>query len=206
MWKTSIISLFGLVALNIFSLTFAAAASETLTTIVGESARWLEIDRNSTVRVRIIDNVEGGCWTNQDEVKAAVEREMTLNGYEVNDPSSANIVIILSSIGFALDTDDLCAVYYAFDVYTLSIDEIQVENHKIRSFSNAAIWDAGGLWSGPKANANNTLREAYLVVVQNFIDDIDEVKSALLDAVIENAPDAGGARQFWIDFDIHTPR
>ena len=68
----------------VVTITFAPVtqAQETTNTIIWEnSSSWMKLNKGVEFRVKTLDSVKDGCWTNAKIVKTAVQTVLEGNGY-----------------------------------------------------------------------------------------------------------------------------
>jgi len=83
------------------SLAPATKAEEITNTIIWEnSSSWLKLNKGVEFRVKTLDSVKDGCWTNAKTVKTAVQMVLERSGYQIADEAvTVTFQLFLSSIG-----------------------------------------------------------------------------------------------------------
>ncbi len=123
----------------VVTITFAPVtqAQDSTNTIIWEnSSSWMKLNKGVEFRVKTLDSVKDGCWTNAETVKTAVQTVLKLGGYKIADEAvTVTFQIFLSSIGGKAGAG-LCAVTYDLEVQWRGSDEFSSSGHKITAITN----------------------------------------------------------------------
>ena len=192
-----------LVLVVTISLAPATKAEEITNTIIWEnSSSWLKLNKGVEFRVKILDSVKNGCWTNAKTVKTAVESVLKRSGYKIADEAvTVTFQIFLSSIGEEAGGGS-CAVTYDLEVRWRGSDEFSSSGHKITAITNTPLWEFNGILTGSKNEMNERLKEKYVDLAQSFLNDIDVRRRAVLKEISGSATLTPEAKAYWSNYKI----
>ncbi len=189
----------------VVTITFAPVtqAQETTNTIIWEnSSSWLKLNKGVEFRVKTLDSVKDGCWTNAKTVKTAVQMVVERSGYQIADEAvTVTFQLFLSSIGGEAG-GGLCAVTYDLEVRWRGSDEFSSSGHKITAITNTPLWEFNGILTGSKSEMNERLKEKYVDLVQSFLNDIDVKRRAVLKEISESVNLTPEAKAYWSNYKI----
>jgi len=181
----------------------ATRAEEITNTIIWEnSSSWMKLNKGVEFRVKTLDSVKDGCWTNSKTVKTAVQKVLERSGYKIADEAvTVTFQIFLSSIGGEAG-GGLCAVAYDLGVRWRGSDEFSSSGHKITAITSTPLWEFNGILTGSKNEMNERLEEKYVDLVQSFINEIDVNRRAVLKEISESATLTPEAKAYWSNYKI----
>ena len=189
----------------VVTITFAPVtlAQESTNTIIWEnSSSWMKLNKGVEFRVKTLDNVKDGCWTNAKTVKTAVQTVLEQSGYKIADEAvTVTFQIFLSSIG-GKSGGEMCAVAYDLKVGWRGSDEFSSSGHKITAIVNTPLWEFNGILTGSKKEMNGRLKEKYVDLVQSFINEIDVKRRAVLKEISESATLTPEAKAYWSNYNL----
>jgi len=186
------------------AVTFAATAKAAAPTEYilrgNESVNWLQLHKGREVKVEISDQVKGGCWTNIDAVKTAVELEFKRSGFKIADGNTSPVFIKITSLGYALNNLDCVATYELDVVYFAKAFYNPGGRHGLQSLADDSIWSKNGLLTGPKSNFSGRLKKIYVDMTQQFINQIDTSRKAIIKKATGISYIDPEAKTFWSNY------
>jgi hypothetical protein len=200
--KIQMLAFSTILGLTLFSQSIGAKDQPNLseTFVFGHDLAWLTLRKGGEFVVLPNDSVEGGCWTNIKAVKTAVELELKRSGFKVveEDDNFSRSLIILSATGYAL-SDNSCVASYNLLWRRTAFEEKNFEGHNLSSLYRPVSWRSGGVMSGSKSAFNLRLKEAFVELVQSFLNGIDNEQQKIKDAATETAS-SGEVKDYWSNY------
>ena len=123
----------GLSLLFYYTTDARAQSDESVVALLGIDLALLDIGRNKRIKVEIDDQVIEGCWRNPNSARDAVEVELMRSGFEIIEDSQPGPVIVLMGLG-GESSGTNCSVFLNFDVFSYTVEERTIDEHRLFSF------------------------------------------------------------------------
>ena len=133
-----------------------------------------------TIHVAIADDVTGGCFTNSNAVKTAVELSLRRSGFSVASEESLNTVLLLSMSGFRTENAaghvTGCAVALRGMLYEWL--PVTVKYVKQSTFMRVGYYVSSGLYMGPNEDSLS-IKSHAVEIAEKLANDILEARDTM---------------------------
>lgn len=188
-----------------FALWLVAGALPVLAqtdTLILAPAEWITVAREQRVKVRILDGVKDGCWTNSQASKTAVELELIRSGFKLDERAAA--ILTLTAAGYKTQGMDQCVVSASLTLSVPDLNETRADGRRLIGITTyKTLYSTGAVMTNTVSDTGDQLKGLFVdfsrALLVHYAKQVQEITEAL--QAHENKADAA----FWLNW-MNTPK